>query len=245
MSGNKFTWIDIHSHILPDTDNGAVGLKQTIAMLEMADKANITGIIATPHYGVGCRNPEPKDLYKKLELVRRQAEIINKNFHIDLGNELYYSEDIIRDLRKEKALTLAGTRYVLVKFSPFESYEEIKTGIHRLLMYGYLPILSQVETYISLKEEYEKIDSLIILGAYMQMNISSLSKAFGNKETYYAKRLIDYGLIHMFGTDSHSVAGKSEGIKEGLNLVQKRYRESVLADLFWGNARKLLQNQYI
>lgn len=245
MKENKFQWIDIHSHILPSTDNGAVDLNQTIAMLEMADKANITEIIATPHYGVGCRNTEPKDLHKKLEMVRRQAEIINKDFRIHLGNELYYSEDIIRDLRNEKALTLAGTRYVLVKFPETESYEEIKTGIHRLLMYGYLPILSQVETYGCLQGEYEKIYDLIKLGAYMQMNISSLSSGFGNREVYYAKKLLDYGLIHMFGTDSHSAAGKSERMKQGISMVQKRYQDSFLADLFTRNARKLLQNQYI
>ncbi|MDF2801435.1 MAG: Protein-tyrosine-phosphatase [Anaerocolumna sp.] len=245
MRENKFKWIDIHSHILPDTDNGAVDLNQTIAMLEMANQANITSIIATPHYGVGCRNPEPKDLYKKLELVRRQAKIINKDLTIALGNELYYSEDIIGDLRKEKALTLAGTRYVLVKFPDTESYEDIKTGIHRLLMYGYLPILSQVETYNCLQGEYEKIHDLIKLGAYMQMTISSLSGGLGNKEGYYAKKLLDYGLTHMFGTDSHSVTGKSEKIKQGISTVQKRYQDSFLADLFTGNAIKLLQNKYI
>lgn len=245
MREKKFKWIDIHSHILPDTDNGAVDLQQTIAMLEMAYKANITTIIATPHYGVGCRNKEPAELYKKLEVVRHQARLIHKDLTIDLGNELYYSEDIIRDLRKGQALTLAGTRYVLVKFPETVSYEDIKTGIHRLLIYGYLPILSQVETYTCLQGEYEKINELIKLGAYMQMTISNINSSLGNKDGYYARKLLDYGLIHMFGTDAHSSAGKSERIKEGISFVHKRYEESFLADLFAGNAKKLLLNQYI
>lgn len=245
MREKKMKWIDIHSHILPDTDNGAVDLHQTIAMLEMAHKANITTIIATPHYGVGCRNPEPADLYKKLEIVRHQAKLIHKDLSIDLGNELYYSEDIIRDLRKGQALTLAGTRYVLVKFPEAVTYEEMKTGIHRLLIYGYLPILSQVENYTFLQGEYEKINDLIKLGAYMQMTISNINGGFGNKDGYYAKKLLDYGLIHMFGTDAHSVVGKSERIKQGISFVQRRYEESFLAEVFTGNAKKLLQNQYI
>lgn len=245
MGENNLQWIDIHSHILPDTDNGAVDLKQAIAMLEMANKANITVIIATPHYGVGCRNPEPIELYKKLAQVREQAEKINKNMTIELGNELYYSEDIIRHLRQEKALTLAKTRYVLVKFSATDSYEEIKTGIHRLLIYGYLPILSQAETYTCLYGEYEKIYELIRLGAYMQLNLSSLSQGFRNQEATHAKKLLDYGLIHMLGTDSHSVSGKSEEVKRGLRLVQKRYARSNLTDLLIGNPGKMLRNQHI
>ncbi|MFV0343657.1 MAG: CpsB/CapC family capsule biosynthesis tyrosine phosphatase [Anaerocolumna sp.] len=245
MENNKFKWIDIHSHILPDTDNGAVDITQTIAMLDMANNANITRIIATPHYAVGCRNPEPSELYQKLELVRQQAKRINKELIIELGNELYYSEDIIQDLRKQKALTLAGTRYVLVRFSETESYEEIKTGIHRLLVYGYLPVLSQVETYECLQGEYEKIDKLIKLGAYMQMTITNLDTGRGIFKKDFTTKLLDYGLIHMLGTDTHSVMGKSEKIHRGIRQVHKRYEYNFLRNIFSGNAMKLLQNQYI
>lgn len=245
MECKKVGWIDIHSHILPSADNGAVNLEQTIKMLKMAHSLGINHIIATPHYGVGCRNAEIEELYKKLELVRRQAENIHKDFRIDLGNELYYSEDIIQHLRKKKALTLAGTRYVLVKFPETENYTELKAGLHRLLIYGYLPILSQAETYHCLYENYERIYDLIRLGVYMQMNLSSISHRIGSKERNHAKNLIDYGFIHMFGTNSHSVAGNSDKIKKGLHLVKKRYKESVLAELFTENALKMLKNQYI
>ena len=51
---NKY--IDIHSHILPGVDDGSASMEQTIRILYMAAKEQITTIIATPHYEAGREN---------------------------------------------------------------------------------------------------------------------------------------------------------------------------------------------
>ena len=121
-------WTDIHSHILPCVDDGSVSLKQSRKMLEIAYKEGITSMFATPHYSVGCVNMEVKELKKRYESVSDIARDIDQALVL-LGNELYYSEDIIRHLRQGKALTLNETRYVLVEFPSKESFDNIKTGI--------------------------------------------------------------------------------------------------------------------
>ena len=49
-------WFDIHSHILPAIDDGAVSLEQSKNMLKIAYEEWITTIFATPHYAVGAVN---------------------------------------------------------------------------------------------------------------------------------------------------------------------------------------------
>lgn len=234
-------WIDIHSHILPSVDDGSVGMTQTKNMLKIAYEEGIRSIIATPHYGAGCRNTDKKELKEKLELVRHMAKQLDEAFCIELGNEIYYSEEIITDLRKGKALTLAGTRYVLVEFAAEEEYKEIKTGLHRLLIYGYLPVLAHVEKYKSLYRNYDGIHDLIWLGAYMQMNISSLT----GKEAAYCKKLLGYELVHILGTDAHSDYRRAPFIDAGLSVIQKKYGESMINQLLTENALKLLHNEKI
>ncbi len=238
-------WIDIHSHILPAVDNGSVSMKQTRNMLKIAHEEGINYIIATPHYGAGCRNPDIAELQDKLELVRQEAKQIDEAFRIDLGNELYYSEEIIEHLRKKKALTLAGTRYILVEFASDEDYGTMKTGIHRLLIYGYLPVLAHVEKYECLYQNYEGIYNIIRLGAYMQMNISSLTDGFASRRPGHCRKLLDYGLVHILGTDAHSDYGRTPRLMEGLALIRKRYGDGVINKLFTENTLKLLNNQYI
>ena len=49
---------DIHSHILPDIDDGAADLDVTLAMLRTSAERGVTSIVATPHsYAVAERLP--------------------------------------------------------------------------------------------------------------------------------------------------------------------------------------------
>lgn len=237
--------IDIHNHILYGVDDGSVSLLQTKNMLKIAFSQGIQRIIATPHYGVGCVNTSLYELYKKLDVVREEAKKINGNFLIELGNEVYYSEDLIIHLRKNQALTLAGTRYVLVAFDSSIDYKELKTGLHRLLIHGYYPILSQVEKYDCLYLNYSDIYELIQLGVYMQMNsVSVLGNVF-NKSTYYCKQLIGYELVHFIATNSHSDALRVPTMKESYEILSKKFSPHIANQIFYENGEKLLNNEYI
>ena len=41
--------IDIHCHILPDVDDGAVDMTESVEMLRIAAECGVTDLIATPH----------------------------------------------------------------------------------------------------------------------------------------------------------------------------------------------------
>ena len=40
---------DIHSHILPDTDDGPESIESALAMVKIAVECGVIGIVATPH----------------------------------------------------------------------------------------------------------------------------------------------------------------------------------------------------
>lgn len=238
-------WFDIHSHILPGVDDGSVSMEQTRKMLKIAFNEGIGNLFATPHYGVGCVNKGLEELKEKYEIVNNAAKEIDADFQIILGNELYYSEDIIRHLRENKALTLGGTRYVLVEFRDNESFKNIKTGIHRLLIYGYLPILSHVETYSSLMDNYENIQKLVDLGAYMQMNTSSITEGIRSESRKRCKKLIKYNLVHFLGTNSHSDYKRTPCMRKGVNYLYRKYGKEMINRLLIENPKTLLRNEYI
>jgi protein-tyrosine phosphatase len=238
-------WIDIHSHILPSVDDGSVNIEQTRNMLKMAYEEGIIHMIATPHYGAGCRNPDIKELQRKLKQVQEEAKKIDENFQIELGNELYYSEDIIEHLRKKMALTLANTRYVLVEFPADESFRNIRTGLHRLLIYGYLPILAHVERYEALFHNFEGIEELIKLGVYTQVNIKSLQGSVLDSRKGFCRRLLDEGYIHFIATDAHSDHNRDARMGKGVDYIYKRYGSELVNQLLVKNTKQLLENKYI
>jgi protein-tyrosine phosphatase len=213
-------------------------------MLEIAHNEGIAHIIATPHYGIG-RNSAGEELQYKLDLVRQEAKKIDENFQIDLGNELYFNEDIIEHLKEKKALTLAGTRYVLVEFNVAESYHNMRAGLYRLLMNGYLPILAHVERYECLYRNYNHINDFIKLGAFMQMNISSILGSITNRRTAFCKKLMKNGCIHFVGTDSHSDQDRAPKMRKGVSYISKKYGEDLVKQLLIENTTKLLHNKHI
>jgi protein-tyrosine phosphatase len=238
-------WIDIHCHILPEVDDGAQSLQQTIRMLLIAHEEGIRHIIATPHYRVGLPNPSLDVLQLKLELVRQEARKIDSNFTIDLGNELYYSQDILEHLNKKQALTLAKTRYVLVEFQVTETFKTLRAGLHNLLINGYLPVLAHLERYECLYHNYKGINELLELGVYLQMNISSVLGNIANRRTAFCRKLIGKGYIHFISTDSHSDLVRAPRMRQGVDVIRKKYGDESLYQLLAANATKMLNNQYI
>lgn len=46
--------IDIHSHIIPNVDDGSTSIEETFKMLKEAKKAGFDAIISTSHYIEEC-----------------------------------------------------------------------------------------------------------------------------------------------------------------------------------------------
>lgn len=239
------TWVDIHCHILPEVDDGSESILQTRNMLKIAHNEGIQHIIATPHYKVGYANADPVELNAKLQLVREEAKAVDEDIQVHLGNELFYSNDIIEHLKEKKALTIGDTRYVLVEFPVSESYNTIRAALHNLLINGYLPVLAHIERYKCLYQNYEDIHELLELGVYMQMNMSSIQGNITNGRTRFCRKLIEKGYVHFLSTDSHSDGMRAPRMREGAEIIRKKFGDEVLNQLLKENGLKMLSNQYI
>lgn len=235
--------MDIHAHILPGVDDGARSMDETVHMLRAASLQNIGIIIATPHYRVGARNTKPEQLYEIVNKVQAEAN----QFHIKLllGNELYYSESIISSLKSKEALTLAGSRYVLVEFSIRETYDNIFRGVGELTRAGYAPILAHVERYICFRRREELISELIESGCYIQMNCSSLMGGMFHTQAVTNRKLVNSGLVHLIGSDCHDAKIRVPIMKDAVRSLQKKSDESLLTKILLDNPQKIIENTYI
>ena len=106
--------IDIHSHLIPNVDDGAKSPEETIELIKEAREAGITDIILTPHYIINSyeQNAETLILLKdKLQQIIN-SENIKVNLHI--GMEVYITDNLVEILKQNKILTLAGSKYLLM-----------------------------------------------------------------------------------------------------------------------------------
>ena len=88
--------IDIHSHILPNIDDGARSIEETFNLIKEAQKAGFEAIISTSHY---------MENYYETDVPEREVWVkaITENLHakgietkLYLANEIYISDNMLR-----------------------------------------------------------------------------------------------------------------------------------------------------
>ena len=138
---------DIHCHILPSVDDGARNESSTDRMLRIAASEGIDVIVATPHFSYDREKEEVEMIKRKYAEVRALWKKRGADKEMYLGNELFYSEGVIEALQDGRALTMNGTRYVLVEFPMYAEFSNIQKAIQKLQYAGYIPIIAHVERY--------------------------------------------------------------------------------------------------
>jgi protein-tyrosine phosphatase len=194
---------------------------------------------------VGANNVTTAELNRIRDEVQARADEIGDGIKLLLGNELYFSRSVIDKLRSGEALTLAGSRYVLVEFSTREHFDPMYQGLSDLIRAGFLPILAHVERYRCLLKKEYRINDFIELGCYIQMNASSLLGSFLDADAIYNRKLLKLGLVHFIGSDCHDDTVRVPCMRMTEKTLQKRCDERLLGRLFYENPLKVLENTYI
>ena len=234
--------IDIHSHVLPGIDDGAKDWDTCLEMLKRSAECGVKTVIATPHYLPWKQNSSPKEI----ESLCSQAEkkLLEKHgiaMDIHYGNEIYYTLDVIQNLREGKILTLAGSKYVLVEFEPRSSYQVVCRAVKEFRDSGYIPIIAHMERYECLRQS-SKLQEVKEMGALLQMNKEALQGGFFDQESRRAKKYLLEGIIDFLASDMHSLGRRSPFKEEELQWVQKRLNLKYQKALLYRNAENILES---
>ena len=227
--------IDVHTHILPNVDDGSRGIEDTLTMLKNAKKEGVTDIVFTPHFRLDMfltPASEDKRVFNEVVSTAKQNGI-NINFY--LGQELHYSPKMLPLINSGEALTINNGKYFLLEFSwhvPCDFVSIVKEYVEA----GYTPIVVHFERfpYYSL----ETVRAMKNAGALMQINAFSLFKYEYPEHTPRAMEMLDNDLVDFIASDIHHY--KKYFIKDAYEFITQKYGEKRAKDLFANNALKIL-----
>ena len=192
--------IDIHTHILPNYDDGCKTLKEARECLLISKKNGVNSIILTPHFSI--RDDKEKLLNAYEEFKKQVADI---DINIYRGAEMMYSRGFLKALKEKKAITLNESEYMLLEFELFDAGYDIRSSLYDIKCLGYKIILAHPERY-----SYLSTKDLQILksdGILFQVNTSSLIGLHGSKVKNKALELYKLGMIDFVSSDCHSSNG--------------------------------------
>ena len=238
-------YTDIHCHILPSVDDGAQTIEESKQMIQLAYENGTRTIIATPHYGNHrARASKGAIIVSYMEL----QEWVKNNYpdmRLYLGQELFYSHQIEKGVQTGKAMTMAGSRYVLVEFDPDDSYSRIRQGLEAVQMAGYWPILAHAERYHHLMDHIEYIEDMIHFGVCIQINARSVTGQNGWKSKSDTKKLLKNQWVHFVASDGHDTRHRQPVLKKAMDKIARRYGKVYSKRLVTDNPHCILTDTWI
>lgn len=236
---------DIHCHILPDIDDGAVDIKESIEMAKIAVDHGITVIIATPHYIEGVWNKNYK--YNQRVVSRLNEKLMNNNLDIEilLGNEVFITPDIIELLDRGEITTLNKSRYLLIELPMLEIPLYVEEIFFELELKGIVPIIAHPERNIKIVENPNILYDFILKGSMAQLDLPSIIGHHGSKVKNTAEVLLKHDMIHFIGTDAHSSRRRTPKTKEALEILNSTIGKEKLEKILYNNPEAIIKNQDI
>ena len=236
--------IDIHSHILPNIDDGAQSEKESQLMLKNAIADGIQTIVATPHYHPRYRN-EKEDI---LTSTRRLQQIAKKKkLKIDIlpGQEIRVYGDLIEDYEAGKLLSLTDhSRYLLIEFPARQVPNYVERLFYEIEQQGLTPIIAHPERNLEFLEKPDKLYNLVAHGAFAQLTTASLLGDFGGKVQKFSYRLIESNLVHFLATDAHNTTNRSFNMSQAYEKIESKYGLNY-ATYLMENAKLLIEDKPI
>lgn len=234
--------IDLHSHILPNVDDGSKDMSMSIEMIKEAIKCGTRKIVATPHYAKGYYTNE----YNKIkEIFPEFKEKIEEELDIQIyhGQEVYFTENILEEFKRGNIGTINDSRYMLIEFPPLDFKVDSLDYLYELQIRDIVPVVAHPERYRAVMRNPEILNEFIEAGCLFQLNGTSLHGAFGKEAQKASKILLNNGVYNFIGSDAHRNDKRTMNLTESFEIIKKSDKRYL--DLMVQSSESLLENKEV
>ena len=198
---NLETSIDLHSHLIPEIDDGCSSIEESIAIIRQMKKLGYKKLITSPHVMIKKYPNSIKIIKQGLFELRGMLKVKNIDIEIEATAEYYCDEFFLELIQKRELLTF-GKNYILFEMPYTKRPDCLVEVIQKLKQFGFIPVLAHPERYQFLTEvvEYRFLKDLGIL---FQVNVNSLGGFYGKQAQKKSLMLSQKGMIDFIGSDIH------------------------------------------
>lgn len=232
--------VDMHCHILPGVDDGAVSEKTAVEMIRAEKRQGVNRIILTPHYRRGMFEIDQEVIRHKFERLLELNERMKSGVSLYLGCEFHRSSDMVSMLELKQKPTMADSGYVLVEFSHRDDFSRIRKTIYELSVKGWIPIIAHGERYPALTEDLERVEEVLRLGAKMQITTGAVYGQHGFRYKRICKKLMAEDMVDFIATDAHDLKKRAPDFDRCIQYVEKKKGPAYVRRVFVHNPGMIL-----
>ena len=232
--------VDIHSHILPEVDDGPKSWDVCATMCRTAAADGITHMVATPH--ANDRYHYNREYLQGL-LAHLQA-LVGDEIKLMLGCDFHLSYENVQDaLAHPTRYVIGDTRYLLVEFSNYGIPQNATDSFLRLGDKGMTAIITHPERNPILRESLQRVVEWAEQGCIVQITGSALTGFWGDRARRAAHWLLERQAVHVLATDAHDLEKRVPILSGARDVVANTYGEEVANALVLDNPQAIVSNQ--
>lgn len=231
--------IDLHSHILPQMDDGSKSPEESRRLLEIMKEQGINTVVATPHFYARREDPETflrrrREAFEKLPGGQELPKVL-------LGAEVAWFSGM-KTCEALNRLQIGNTGLLLVEmpFSPWT--EQTVEEVCQIPMHlGLTPVLAHAERYLDSGKIRKYMEYFLQNDVLLQCNTYMLKDFWRGR--WICKQL-ENGNVHFLGSDCHGLQARAPKWGEATALLKKRLGVQKFDD-FVARSQGLLEQKHV
>jgi protein-tyrosine phosphatase len=214
--------IDLHSHILPGLDDGAKTIEDSLDIARTCAQQGVTMIAATPHVRDDYPTT-PQLMEERLDQVRRALASHQIAVEVRGGGEIAIERiDRLPDAELRRFGLAGNPDYLLIEFPYFGWPLALSEHVFDLATRGLTPVIAHPERNAEVQLSPERLETLVEMGALVQVTAASLDGRLGRQARKAAVRLVEVGLAHLLASDAHGREIRDAGLAAAADAIGDR-----------------------
>jgi len=232
--------LDLHTHVLPGLDDGAVDLAAGVALCRRLHEQGVTTVVATPHWHSPRFDVDGAGITTAWDTLRTTVAGELPNLTLVLGAEHHCSG------LEDPASFVAGcrplgdSRVVLVELPDDHLPANAWATLFALLRAGRRPVLAHPERCRGLRGQRDQMTAFVEAGGLLQLTLGHLLGVHGWRMRWHSRGLLRrYPKSCLIASDSHDLGVR----RPQWDRLPASWRPFVPVDLravsSWGSANYL------
>jgi protein-tyrosine phosphatase len=232
--------VDIHSHILPEVDDGPKSWDACVAMCRAAAADGITHMVATPH----ANDRYHYDREYVSGLLEHLQQLVGDALKLIPGCDFHFSYENLQDaLANPTRYVIGSTRYLLVEFSNYGVPQSTTDSLMKLGDVGLTPIITHPERNPILRECPQRVLEWAEQGVVVQMTGSALTGFWGERTLQAAEWLLERQAVHVLASDAHDTERRVANLSEARDAAAEICGDEIADALVTGNPTAIINNE--
>ncbi|CAI8008028.1 Tyrosine-protein phosphatase YwqE [Geodia barretti] len=192
---------------MPGVDDGPSTIEDSIAIARIATAGGTRVMLATPHRKDVTELSSVQHIRDLTAELQRRIHDENILLTLTLGMENHIDDALPEDAAAGKALTMNGSRYILVEMPFFGSIAEhdfVEGALLGIQAQGLTPVFAHPERIEAFQQQPELLERYINMGMLSQLTRGSLLGHWGEEIRQFSLDLLRQGMAHIISSDTHS-----------------------------------------